>query len=127
MASSTPVSSGTRKQGGPGENDGRETPMRQGTATALDDRLRDRLARVGSADLLGGIPSSNTAATAGHAARTVAAGLRTHSPASSPITANATGASKADTRDDVSGSTEGLPASTAAYVRPLSKGSAFRA
>src|SRR5256885_7041673 len=127
MASSTPVSSGTRKLGGPGKNDGRETPMRHTTATALDDRLRAGLSRVGNADLLVGIPSFNNAATVGHVARTVAAGLRTHFPDSSPVIVNADGGSKDGTSDVIAGSTDGLPTITGAYVGPPGKGSAFRA
>src|SRR5256885_5746259 len=127
MASSTPVSSGTRKLGGPGKNDGRETPMRHTTATALDDRLREGLARVRNADLLVGIPSFNNAGTVGHVARTVAAGLRKHFPDSSPVIVNADGGSKDGTSDVVASSTDGIPTITGAYVGPPGKGSAFRA
>ncbi len=72
--------------------------MRQATTSALDDRLRDGLSRVGSADLLVGIPSFNNAATVGHVARTVAEGLRAHFPDSSPVIVNADGGSKDGTR-----------------------------
>ena len=101
--------------------------MRQGTTTALDDRLRDGLARVGSADLLVGIPSFNNAATVGHVARTVAAGLRTHFPDSSPVIVNADGGSRDGTSQVVASSTDGLPTITGAYIGPPGKGSAFRA
>jgi len=101
--------------------------MRHTTATALDDRLRDGLARVGNADLLVGIPSFNNAATVGHVARTVAAGLRTHFPDATPVIVNADGGSKDGTSEIVARSTDGLPTITGAYVGPPGKGSAFRA
>jgi hypothetical protein len=101
--------------------------MRQTTASALDDRLRDGVSRVGGADLLVGIPSFNNAATVGHVARTVAAGLRTHFPDASPVIVNADGGSKDGTSDVVAASTDGLPTITGAYVGPPGKGSAFRA
>lgn len=101
--------------------------MRHTTATALDDRLRDGLSNVGSADLLVGIPSFNNAATVGHVARTVAAGLRTHFPDSSPVIVNADGGSTDGTSEVIASSTEGLPTITGAYIGPPGKGSAFRA
>jgi glucosylglycerate synthase len=114
-------------QGGPGENDGKETPVRHTTATALDDNLREGLSRIGSADVLVGIPSFNNAATVGHVARTVAAGLRAHFPDSSPVIVNADGGSKDGTREVIASSTNGLPTITGAYIGPPGKGSAFRA
>ena len=101
--------------------------MRQAMPSALDDRLRAGLARVGSADLLVGIPSFNNAGTVGHVARTVAAGLRTHFPDASPVIVNADGGSKDGTSAVVEASTDGLPTMTGAYVGPPGKGSAFRA
>jgi hypothetical protein len=101
--------------------------MRHTTTSALDDRLRDGLSRVGSADLLVGIPSFNNAGTVGHVARTVAAGLRTHFPDSSPVIVNADGGSKDGTSEVIARSTDGLPTITGAYVGPPGKGSAFRA
>ena len=101
--------------------------MRQTTASALDDQLRDGLARVGSADLLVGIPSFNNAATIGHVARTVAEGLRTHFPDATAVIVNADGGSKDGTRDMVARSTGDTPTITGAYVGPPGKGSAFRA
>ncbi|HEY8730834.1 MAG TPA: glycosyltransferase [Candidatus Limnocylindria bacterium] len=101
--------------------------MRHATASALDDRLRDGLSRVGSADLLVGIPSFNNAATVGHVARTVAAGLRTHFPGASPVIVNADGGSTDGTSAVIERSTDGLPTIAGAYVGPPGKGSAFRA
>ncbi len=101
--------------------------MRQSTASALDDQLRDGLARVGRADLLVGIPSFNNAATIGHVARMVAEGLRTHFPDATAVIVNADGGSKDGTRDVVARSTGDTPTITGAYVGPPGKGSAFRA
>ncbi len=101
--------------------------MRHATASALDDRLRDGLARVGSADLLVGIPSFNNAGTVGHVARTVAEGLRAHFPDATPVIVNADGGSKDGTSDVVARSTGAIPTITGAYVGPPGKGSAFRA
>ena len=101
--------------------------MRQATASALDDRLRDGLASVGRADLLVGIPSFNNAGTVGHVARTVAEGLRTHFPGATPVIVNADGGSKDGTPDVVARSTGDIPTITGAYVGPPGKGSAFRA
>ena len=101
--------------------------MRQAADSALDERLRDGVARVGSADLLVGIPSFNNAATVAHVARTVAAGLRTHFPDATPVIVNADGGSKDGTSDVIAASTDGLPTITGAYVGPPGKGSAFRA
>lgn len=101
--------------------------MRQTTASALDDRLRDGVARVGSADLLVGIPSYNNAATVGHVARTVVEGLRRHFPDAAPVIVNADGGSKDGTSDVIASATGDLPTITGAYVGPPGKGSAFRA
>jgi glucosylglycerate synthase len=101
--------------------------MREATASALDDRLREGVARVERADLLVGIPSFNNAATVGHVARTVAAGLRAHFPDAKPVIVNADGGSKDGTSDVIASSTDGLPTITGAYVGPPGKGSAFRA
>ncbi|HLZ47519.1 MAG TPA: glycosyltransferase [Candidatus Limnocylindria bacterium] len=101
--------------------------MRQTTASALDDRLREGVARVGGADLLVGIPSYNNAATVGHVARTVTEGLRTHFPDATPVIVNADGGSKDGTSDVVASSTGDVPTITGAYVGPPGKGSAFRA
>jgi hypothetical protein len=101
--------------------------MRQATTSALDDRLRDGLSRVGNADLLVGIPSFNNAATVGHVARTAAAGLRAHFPDATPVIVNADGGSKDGTSAVIEASTDGLPTIAGAYVGPPGKGSAFRA
>src|SRR2546429_3402517 len=101
--------------------------MRQATASALDDHLREGVARVRKADVLVGIPSFNNAGTVGHVARTVAAGLRTHFPDVNAVIVNADGGSRDGTSDVIASSTDGLPTITGAYVGPPGKGSAFRA
>ena len=101
--------------------------MRQTTASALDDKLRDGLARVAGADLLVGIPSFNNAATVGHVARTVAEGLRAHFPDATAVIVNADGGSKDGTSEVVARSTGDIPTITGAYIGPPGKGSAFRA
>src|SRR5205823_9858543 len=101
--------------------------MRQATASALDDALREGVARVRRADLLVGIPSFNNAGTVGHVARTVAAGLRTHFPDVTWVIVNADGGSRDGTSDVIASSTGGVPTITGAYVGPPGKGSAFRA
>ena len=101
--------------------------MRRTTTSGLDERLRAGLARIGSADLLVGIPSFNNAATVGHVARTVAEGLRVHFPDSTPVIVNADGGSTDGTSEVVARSTGEVPTITGAYVGPPGKGSAFRA
>jgi hypothetical protein len=101
--------------------------MRQATESALDERLRDGVARVGGAELLVGIPSFNNAGTVEHVARTVTAGLRTHFPGAKAVIVNADGGSKDGTSEVIARSTDGLPTITGAYVGPPGKGSAFHA
>ncbi|MDQ6858674.1 MAG: glycosyl transferase family 2 [Chloroflexota bacterium] len=101
--------------------------MRGTTASALDDRLRDGVSRVRTADLLVGIPSFNNAGTVAHVAKTAAAGLRAHFPGTSPVIVNADGGSKDGTSEVIAASTDGIPTITGAYVGPPGKGSAFRA
>jgi hypothetical protein len=101
--------------------------MRQATDSPLDERLREGVRRVGSADLLVGIPSFTNAGTVGHVARTVAEGLRTHFPGASAVIVNADGGSKDGTSEVVAGATGDVPTITGAYVGPPGKGSAFRA
>ena len=108
-----------------------EMPVRQATDSAtnsaLDERLRDGLKRVGAADLLVGIPSFNNAGTVEHVAKTVAAGIRQHFPGARPVIVNADGGSKDGTCDVIARSTGDVPTITGAYVGPPGKGSAFRA
>jgi hypothetical protein len=95
--------------------------------TALDERLREGIARVGKADLLVGIPSFRNAATIGHVAATAARGLREHFPDAKVVLVNADGGSEDGTPDRVRESATGIPVVTGRYVGPPGKGSAFRA
>jgi hypothetical protein len=96
-------------------------------ASALDEQLREGIARVGKADLLVGIPSFRNAATIGHVAATAARGLREHFPDAKVVLVNADGGSDDGTRERVSASATGIPVVTGRYVGPPGKGSAFRA
>ncbi len=101
--------------------------MSQTMRSALDERMREGVDRVGRADILVGIPSFNNAATVGHVARTAAAGLREHFPDARAVIVNADGGSKDGTRDAVLAATGEVPAISGEYVGPPGKGSAFHA
>ena len=94
---------------------------------ALDDRLRDEVAKIGRADLVVGIPSFRNAATIGHVASAVARGLREHFPEASVALINADGGSPDGTSDQVLASAGEIPVAVGRYVGPSGKGSAFRA
>lgn len=95
--------------------------------TALDDRMREGIARVGSADILVGIPSFNNAGTIGHVAATVAEGIRRRFPDARAVIVNSDGGSKDGSSDVVTRSTGDTPTITGAYAGIPGKGSAFRA
>jgi len=95
--------------------------------TALDDQMRDGIARVGRADILVGIPSYNNAGTIGHVASTVAEGLRRRFPDARAVIVNSDGGSKDGSPDVVARSTGDTPTITGAYAGIPGKGSAFRA
>ncbi|GAC1462098.1 MAG: glycosyltransferase [Candidatus Limnocylindrales bacterium] len=95
--------------------------------SALDDRMREGIARVGRADILVGIPSFNNAGTIGHVASTVAEGLRRRFPNSRAVIVNSDGGSKDGTSDVVARSTGATPTIIGAYSGIPGKGSAFRA
>lgn len=95
--------------------------------TALDDRMREGIARVGRADILVGIPSYNNAGTIGHVAATVAEGLRRRFPDARAVIVNSDGGSKDGSSDVVARSTGDTPTITGAYAGIPGKGSAFRA
>jgi glucosylglycerate synthase len=95
--------------------------------SALDDRLREGIARVRKADLLVGIPSFRNAGTIGHVAATVQKGLREHFPDSRVVLVNADGGSEDGTPDRVTEAVKDIPVITGRYVGPPGKGSAFRA
>ncbi len=95
--------------------------------SALDDQLRQGIARVRRADLLVGIPSFRNAATIGHVASTVARGLREHFPDARVVLVNADGGSEDGTPDRVVEAAKDIPVVVGRYVGPPGKGSAFRA
>jgi hypothetical protein len=93
----------------------------------LDEQLRDGLTKIGSADVVVGIPSFRNAATIGHVAATAAKGLREHFPGARVAIVNADGGSEDGTRDRVVASASGVPVAVGRYIGPPGKGSAFRA
>src|SRR5712692_8386975 len=92
-----------------------------------DDRLREGLARIGSADVVVGIPSFRNAATIGHVAVTAARGLREHFAGARVAIINADGGSNDGTPDRVVESAGDVPVAVGRYIGPPGKGSAFRA
>ena len=95
--------------------------------SALDQELREGIARVRRADLLVGIPSFRNAGTIGHVAATVARGLREHFADARVVLVNADGGSEDGTQDRVREAATDIPVITGRYVGPPGKGSAFRA
>ena len=93
----------------------------------LDEQLRGGIAKIGSADLVVGIPSFRNAATIGHVASTAAKGLREHFPGARVAIVNADGGSEDGTRDRVVEGASGVPVAVGRYIGPPGKGSAFRA
>jgi hypothetical protein len=104
-----------------------ESARSAGATSALDDQLREGIARVRRADLLVGIPSFRNAGTVGHVARTAARGLIEHFAGSRVVIVNADGGSEDGTRDKVASEGRDVPVITGKYVGPPGKGSAFRA
>ena len=93
----------------------------------LDERLADGISKIGSADVVVGIPSFRNAATIGHVAATAAKGLREHFPGARVAVVNADGGSEDGTPDRVALGASGVPVAVGRYVGPPGKGSAFRA
>jgi hypothetical protein len=93
----------------------------------LDQRLRDGIAKIGSADVVVGIPSFRNAATIGHVATTAAKGLREHFAGARVAIVNADGGSEDGTPDRVVAGASGVPVAVGRYIGPPGKGSAFRA
>lgn len=83
-------------------------------AVRLPPAVEARLAEMGTADVLIGIPSFNNARTIGHVVRAAAAGLAKHFPAARGIIVNSDGGSKDGTADAVAAA--GLPAPAAILV-----------
>ena len=93
----------------------------------LDEQLRGGITKIGSADVVVGIPSFRNAATIGHVARTAAAGLREHFSGARVAIVNADGGSQDGTPDRVIAGASGVPVAVGRYIGPPGKGSAFRA
>jgi len=93
----------------------------------FDERLAGGLTKIGSADIVVGIPSFRNAATIGHVARTAAAGLREHFSGARVAIVNADGGSQDGTPDRVIAGASGVPVAVGRYIGPPGKGSAFRA
>jgi len=93
----------------------------------LDERLADGLTKIGSADVIVGIPSFRNAATIGHVARTAATGLREHFSGARVAIVNADGGSEDGTPDRVVEGASGVPVAVGRYIGPPGKGSACRA
>jgi hypothetical protein len=93
----------------------------------LDDRLAGGIAKIGSADVVVGIPSFRNAGTIGYVATTAAEGLREHFPGARVAIVNADGGSEDGTPDRVVEGASGVPVAVGRYIGPPGKGSAFRA
>ena len=93
----------------------------------LDEQLAGGVAKIGSADVVVGIPSFRNAATIGFVAATAAKGLREHFPGARVAIVNADGGSQDGTPDRVVENASAIPVAVGRYVGPSGKGSAFRA
>jgi glycosyltransferase involved in cell wall biosynthesis len=93
----------------------------------LDERLASSLTKIGSADVVVGIPSFRNAATIGYVATTAAEGLREHFPGARVAIVNADGGSEDGTPDRGVEGASGVPVAVGRYIGPPGKGSAFRA
>jgi glycosyltransferase involved in cell wall biosynthesis len=93
----------------------------------LDERLRSGITRIGSADVVVGIPSFRNAATIGYVAATAAKGLREHFPGARVAIVNADGGSEDGTPERVALGASDVPVAVGRYIGPPGKGSAFRA
>lgn len=93
----------------------------------LDERLAGGITKIGSADVVVGIPSFRNAATIGYVASTAAKGLREHFGGARVAIVNADGGSEDGTPDRVVEGAAGVPVAVGRYIGPPGKGSAFRA
>lgn len=93
----------------------------------LDERLGSGIKKIGSADIVVGIPSFRNAATIGHVAATAAKGLHEHFAGARVAIVNADGGSEDGTPDRVVEGASGVPVAVGRYIGPPGKGSAFRA
>jgi len=97
------------------------------TTSGLDDRMREGLAKVGSADVVVGIPSYNNAGTIAHVAAAVATGLREGFPGRRSVIVSSDGGSKDGTTQVVLDTVNDIPVIAGAYRGLPGKGSALRA
>src|SRR5688500_20080806 len=97
------------------------------TTSGLDDRMREGLARVASADVVVGIPSYNNAGTIAHVANAVASGLRDGFPGRRAAIVSSDGGSKDGTTQVVLDTVSDIPVIAGAYKGLPGKGSALRA
>jgi len=97
--------------------------------TALQDETRQRLAEIGQADILVGIPSYNNASTIGHVVRMAAEGMVKYFPDMKPVLINSDGGSPDGTRQVVLDTPvpQGVEVIATEYRGISGKGSAFRA
>src|SRR5258705_12861356 len=93
----------------------------------LDEQLRSGISRIGSADVVVGIPSFRNAATIGYVAATAAKGLQEYFPGARVAIVNADGGSEDGTPDRVVEGASGVPVAVGRYIGPPGKGSPFRA
>ncbi|HEY6204014.1 MAG TPA: glycosyl transferase family 2 [Candidatus Limnocylindria bacterium] len=93
----------------------------------LDEQLKGGITKIGSADVVVGIPSFRNAATIGFVASTAAKGLREHFRGARVAIVNADGGSQDGTPDRVVDGAAGVPVAVGSYIGPPGKGSAFRA
>ena len=97
--------------------------------TALRDDARQRIAEIGHADILVGIPSYNNATTIGHVVRVAAEGMVKHFPDLKPVLINSDGGSPDGTPVVVLNTPvpPGVEVIATEYQGLAGKGSAFRA
>jgi glycosyltransferase involved in cell wall biosynthesis len=97
--------------------------------TALKEQARQRIAEIGQADILVGIPSYNNADTIGHVVQTAGQGMTTYFPDMKPVLINSDGGSEDGTRQVALDTPvpEEVEVITAEYEGIPGKGSAFRA
>lgn len=97
--------------------------------TALREHARQRIAKIGQADILVGIPSYNNVDTIGHVVGTASQGMKQYFPDMKPILINSDGGSDDGTRQVALDTPvpEGVEVIATEYQGIPGKGSAFRA
>jgi glycosyltransferase involved in cell wall biosynthesis len=97
--------------------------------TALREDARQRIAEIGQADILVGIPSYNNADTIGHVVQTASRGMVKHFPEMKAVLVNSDGGSDDGTRQVALDTPvpEGVEVIATEYQGIPGKGSAFRA